>query len=151
MTCNFCGQDYTGEQRSNRPPRKYCSRMCGGRTHKRDIATRFWNKIDRRGNGCWLWPGAVNNKGYGMFQTQTTGHVKFKTTHRLAWELTNGPIPVGLFVCHTCDVPSCVNPAHLWLGTNQANIMDAVRKGRHSPPYHTQAREAKTGRWQRGS
>ena len=60
--------------------------------------------------------------GYGMSAGQLA--------HRVAWKLTYGPIPEGLFVCHACDTPACVNPFHLLLGSQQANLTDAQRKGR---------------------
>jgi hypothetical protein len=81
----------------------------------------FWAKVDRAGD-CWLWTGARQSMGYGMYSDQPV--------HRVARELTYGPIPNGLFVCHACDRPACVNPAHLLLGTQLANITDAQRKGR---------------------
>jgi hypothetical protein len=58
--------------------------------------------------------------------------------HRIAWELTNGPIPAGLFVCHHCDTPGCVRPDHLFLGTAQENMQDASRKDRmlHGTKWH---------------
>jgi len=75
---------------------------------------------------CWLFSGSRTNDGYGCI------HRNGKTVrlHRLAWEEANGPIPAGMRVCHTCDVPACCNPAHLFLGTQQDNVTDMVNKGR---------------------
>ena len=72
--------------------------------------------------GCWIWMGSVLPKGYG--------HSALGRSHRVAWTAFKGPIPAGLWVLHTCDVPACCNPDHLFLGTNQDNIDDKVRKGR---------------------
>lgn len=72
---------------------------------------------------CWFWGGALNTLGYG-----TDGKNK---AHRKAWELFNGPIPEGMSVLHKCDVRCCVNPAHLFLGTQEDNIRDMVAKGRN--------------------
>lgn len=77
-------------------------------------------------SGCWLWTAAVNRNGYGKVQVAR----KHLTAHRWSWLLHRGPIPDGLHVLHRCDVPGCVNPAHLWLGTNQDNMDDMRRKGR---------------------
>ena len=102
----------------------------------------FWSRVDKSG-ACWLWTAAKGRKGYG--QMRISG--KLRIAHRLSWELANGPIPGGLFVCHRCDVTSCVNPAHLFLGTNRDNILDSMAKGRlnakaHGVPgeRHSQAR-----------
>jgi len=80
--------------------------------------------------GCWLWTKTTYGRGYGcMFLTKTGGPRNMKA-HRFSWELHNGPIPDGLHVLHKCDVRTCVNPDHLFLGTNQDNIDDRVKKGR---------------------
>ena len=82
--------------------------------------------IPEPNSGCWLWDGAVNNDGYGTIFRGGKQH----KVHRLAWEEAHGPIPDGLNVCHTCDVPACCNPAHLFLGSQQDNMQDCLGKGR---------------------
>ena len=89
-------------------------------------AHRYWEKVDVRGkDDCWLWQASQRN-GYGQFRLN--GNTAY--AHRLAWELKNGPIPEGLWICHTCDTPSCCNPAHLFLGTDAENHHDMQKKGR---------------------
>lgn len=94
----------------------------------RPIAERFADKfIPEPMSGCWLWTGAVQPEtGYGALN-RVGGVVG---AHRLSWELHRGPIPYGLHVLHKCDIRSCVNPDHLFLGTNKDNIDDMKRKGR---------------------
>ena len=88
---------------------------------------RFWNKVNKQAeNGCWEWTASVNNKGYGWFRLDG----KNRGAHRVSWMLQHGAVPGGLFVLHRCDNPSCVNPDHLWLGTNADNMRDKVEKGR---------------------
>ncbi len=76
--------------------------------------------------GCWNWLMCKNNRGYGA--TKYKG--KRWLAHRLSYTLYKGKIPKGLLVCHTCDNPSCVNPNHLWFGTDQDNSDDKIKKGR---------------------
>ena len=89
----------------------------------------FWQRV-LKPDGCWLYDGAKEANGYGYLSNPLGDKPKFITAHRLAWILTNGPIPEGMRVLHTCDIRSCVNPEHLRLGTDFDNAMDKMMKGR---------------------
>jgi hypothetical protein len=78
-------------------------------------------------SGCWIWTGSRNTKGHGEVRINWQKHY----THRLSWELRNGPIPDGLWVLHKCDNATCCNPDHLYLGTHNDNMRDMVVAGRH--------------------
>jgi hypothetical protein len=78
--------------------------------------------------GCWLWMSHCDAKGYG----QTAHEGKSIKAHRLSYLLHRGPIPSGFHVLHSCDTRSCVNPAHLFVGTHQDNMRDMVSKGRQT-------------------
>jgi len=91
---------------------------------------RFWSKVDKSGD-CWEWTAYVDKAGYGNFKRNNrNGYV-----HRVSWELTNGEIPKGLCVLHHCDNRKCVNPDHLFLGTQYDNMQDMIEKGRKRPTY----------------
>ena len=90
--------------------------------------SRFWSKVNRTDNpnDCWEWNASRVSGGYG----QAIRFGKSSVAHRVAWELTQGPIPEGIFVCHRCDNRLCCNPAHLFLGTARDNNRDKMDKGR---------------------
>jgi len=90
------------------------------------LAYRFWAKVKLE-EGCWEWQAAKTKDGYGSVGIATS---RSALAHRVVWELTRGPIPEGMYVCHHCDNPSCVRPSHLFLGTQTDNMRDAIEKGR---------------------
>lgn len=96
------------------------------------VIERFWAKVDRTAE-CWIWTAARTPFGHGVFAS-VPGGGRLERAHRFSWRLTNGQIPEGMCVCHRCDVPACVNPAHLFLGTVLDNNADMRRKGRGSRP-----------------
>jgi HNH endonuclease len=98
------------------------------RTHDTPVfAAHFWRRVAiGAAPVCWDFKGFRDKNGYGYF----SGSGRTGRAHRLAWELVYGPIPSGMLVCHACDNPTCCNPGHLWLGTQQDNARDRERKGR---------------------
>jgi hypothetical protein len=98
------------------------------------IISRFWSKVEKVQSGCWLWKASKRNKGYGAFTWHgNSGELVQGLAHRFSYELHFKEIPKGICVLHRCDVPSCVNPEHLFLGTKQENNDDMCKKGRHKP------------------
>jgi len=84
---------------------------------------KFWSKV-KKTNKCWWWSAAKDGCNYGRLGN--------KKAHRVSYEMHFGKIPKGIYVCHSCDNPSCVNPEHLFLGTQKQNMLDMVRKGRQN-------------------
>lgn len=93
------------------------------------VISRFWAKVAvGDADQCWLWQGPLSGNGYG--RCAIGKRRAWMAAHRVSWTIHHGDIPQGLFVCHHCDVPLCVNPAHLFLGTQTDNMRDAASKGR---------------------
>jgi len=94
------------------------------------LSVRFWAKVDLRGpDECWPWKASGVPLGYGALWVNEKQAKEY--SHRIAWMLTNGPIPLGLFVCHRCDHPPCCNPSHLFLAPPAGNSADMSAKGRN--------------------
>lgn len=113
-SCPNCGRRFTGSIGHH-------ARKCGVTP-----AQLFWAKVNRT-EGCWIWTGSIKPRnGYGNVMIQGENH----NAHRWAYAEAKGPIPKGMEVMHTCDVPACVNPDHMKLGTHIENMLDCKAKGR---------------------
>lgn len=102
---------------------------------EKDLA-RFWAKVNKNGptqphmeTPCWLWTASKDGKGYGAFKA---GGKQF-IAHRMSWMILHGLITPGFCGCHRCDTPTCVNPAHIFLGTHADNVRDRDYKKRANP------------------
>ncbi len=97
----------------------------------KSLAERFWTKVDKTNeDGCWVWTGSKDRYGYGRIGMKKNGKwTGYNRATRVIWELTYGPIPNGLLLCHHCDNPPCVRIDHLYLGTKSTNARDAIASG----------------------
>lgn len=111
------------------PTNKFCGQPCitawVNQRKALPAEDRFWSRVNKTST-CWVWQGAPWAFGYGRIEVNGRG----VSTHRFSWERHNGKIPEGMSVLHKCDVPLCVNPAHLFLGTQEDNMRDRAAKGR---------------------
>ena len=106
---------------------KYCSTRCYADARAGSTLT-FWFRVAMPTDGCWEWQGGRQHQGYGQFRIRE----RTQAAHRVAWEMSYGPIPKGMVVCHKCDNPPCCRPDHLFLGTTRDNQRDKWAKGRGS-------------------
>ena len=123
LACDMCAMHYRRLKRYGSPLRTKAVQY-----HGLSVKDRLLKRV-RKSDECWLWVGAINPKGYGMMSIKS--HPRL--SHRISWEVHNGPIPEGMFVLHKCDTPLCVRPEHLFLGRQIDNMTDMIRKGRQNP------------------
>jgi hypothetical protein len=141
---NVCGVNFANRkvgdfaEKNGRAPRVG---LLGGRRKRHPTIDRFWARVQKNPDGCWLFAGSPCNRAGHIHIAREDGSRVY--AHRFSFELHKGRVPGRLKVCHTCDVPRCVNPDHLFAGTQKQNIHDAIAKGRFAPWLHPNTIAAK--------
>lgn len=136
--CTLCNEPFKKRDRDSQEQwrtRRFCSKDCAnahsGDQRMKPLEERFWENVIKGDDQkkCWAWSGVIDQHGYGKISKGRFGEGAVRA-HRLSWEINKGPIPKGLVVIHICDNPNCVNPDHLKIGTQKANMLDCKEKGR---------------------
>jgi hypothetical protein len=134
-TCQVCGKEFrVFPSIIERGFGIFCSRFCYQKYPRpvdhTKVAVRFWKKVDRSAgpDACWPWLSAITRGGYGLF-TISTGNQIY--AHRMAYQLTKGPIPDLLLATHECDNRVCCNPSHIIPGTARKNALDFMKRNQH--------------------
>jgi hypothetical protein len=137
-TCEHCGDVFSRDTRNTWAyweKAKYCGHACAGMAHRARLEGKRLSKAETfsrwviKSDGCWIWSGATDKDGYGIF---SYGRKSYRAA-KLALELDGRPVPKGLYACHTCDNPPCIRPDHLYPGTPTQNMADAIARGRLNP------------------
>lgn len=125
-------RDASAPEGAGTPPRATATDVGGAAVRKRiPVADRLWRRTEVSEAGCWIWTGATNPHGYGQIGDENR---RARLAHRVAYELTYGPIPVGAMVLHSCDVRACVRPEHLRVGSAADNTADMMGRSRNVAP-----------------
>lgn len=134
--CPECGREFAKPQGWSASAWRAvtrCSQDCRAKFIRGQVYKSMLDRITEKvtyepNSGCWLWTGGLSSYGYGATQFQG----RQLLMHRVVFEMYNGAVPGTGVLCHRCNVRSCVNPDHIYIGTAQSNVMDAVRSGRHA-------------------
>ena len=126
ITHGMCDMHYRREKKFGSPYSRGSREVETG-----DAIERFHKKYIKQEDGCWIWTGGTRPNHRGIFYGRHWNEYgKAEGSHRFSYRIYKGKIPKGMYVCHTCDTPLCVNPEHLFIGTHKDNMEDMVKKHR---------------------